>query len=61
MIVPSGVLIASEKQSTSECEAWMNSIVKVADLDDVVRLDAVQQHVIEHVEFFEPLFRQVRA
>ena len=29
-----------------------------ADLDDVVGLDPMQQHVVEHVELLEPLFRE---
>ena len=31
--VPAGVCIASEKHSTSECEAWMNSISKQPSLN----------------------------
>ena len=58
MIVPTGVLIASEKQSTSECETRMNSTLKDADLDDIARFDAMQQHVAEQVVFFEFAFSQ---
>ena len=46
MIVPTGVWIASEKHSTSECDAWMNSILKLPISMMIVRLDAMQQHVV---------------
>ncbi len=58
MIVPTGVLMPSEKQSTSECETRMNSTWNDADVDHVSRFNAMQQHVVEQIVFFEFAFRQ---
>ena len=58
-------VIASEKQSISECETRMNSTSKLADLDRLSRLDAMQQDVVQQVVLFEFAFgethREVRG
>ena len=60
MIVPTGVLIASEKQSISECDARMNSIAKGTDGDYVARLDAMQHHIAEDAVLIKLAFRQAQ-
>src|SRR6187397_3076923 len=31
---------------------------EVSDLDDVIRLNSMEQHVVEHSKLFEPLLRE---
>ena len=57
-MVPTGVLIASEKQSTSECETRMNSTLKGTDIHYVTRIDAMHQHIAEQFVFFQFAFRE---
>ena len=37
----------------------MNELdLEIADRHDIVRLDTVEQHVVEHIKFAKPLFGQ---
>ena len=61
MITPSGVVMASATQLTSECVTWMNSIEKRPQFQTVAGLDRVELGVIDHPMLFQtPLHQRQR-